>query len=79
MVTLLASICSVYGVMSTDSEVSSPPRQPARVAVNIKKARNRGVLLRMAEPFVLSICSLAGFLYVETHVVRKLSEIKISE
>jgi hypothetical protein len=36
--------------------------QPARVAVNIKKARNRGVLLRMAEPFVLRICSLARFL-----------------
>jgi hypothetical protein len=48
----------VYGVMSTDSEVSSPPRQPARVAVNIKKARNRGVLLRMAKLIVLNISSL---------------------
>ncbi len=48
--------------VAMDSEVSSPPRQPARVAVNIKKARNRGVLLRMTEPFVLSICSLAGLL-----------------
>ena len=62
IVTLFASICSVYGVMSTDSEVSSPPRQPARVAVNIKKARNRGVLLRMAKLLVMSISSLGGFL-----------------
>ena len=62
MVTLFASICSVYGVMSTDSEVSSPPIQPARVAVNIKKARNRGVLLRMARLLVLSISSLGEFL-----------------
>lgn len=32
------------------------------VAVNIKKARNRGVLLRMAEPVVLIIGSMNGFL-----------------